>query len=214
MTPRRRQKMTIQAAVKEIVLQDKRIQKIMNTPYFNTSAYAREIQKQVEKMVGTRVKLNTITVSLKRLQRRLKSLPTAESVSFEVSDLQVKAPVKMGVYEANRTVLMFIGNLLSDKRAQERLFYTDVHRDQVLVVYPRDMQESLAKIDSSLQENGGDYAMLVVKVEKDDVSEVVEEIASRLSEEGVKTRFLSVHKGEVVFVIPYNELIKVLAWFS
>lgn len=215
MTARRKPRMSIQQAVKEIVSEDKKVLKLMSEPFFNTSAYARQIQKRVEKLVGTKVKLNTITVSLKRLQKKLAfEAGQAAQLGFEVLDLQVKAPVIVGEYQVNKTTRLFVSKYIADKYAQDKVYFVQVTSDKLTVAYARDVDSSFEKISEFRLTDKADYAFLKVKVHQKDVKSAMVDLAQRLEAEEIDVKVFSVGTEHIMFVVKYPDLIKVLAWFG
>ncbi len=208
---------TIQAAVKELVLKDSEIMRLLKTPYFNTSAYARQIQGRVERMVGHRVKLNTITVSLKRLAKRLDNnmITTGTADALKVEDLVVKAPltlIKISNTPAGRVVL---SRLVADKRFDEvvNLISLSGATQDIYLAVGKNFKGDLAKFNEVGGVINGEFALITI-VSNGNITDVLEYIGKKFRSESVKPFMVEVIDREVRFVVDYPELIKVLTWFS
>ena len=90
----------IQDVVREIVFSDEDFLSAIANGYANLSAYAKKIQKTVERKSKKEVKTSGIVVALSRISTQIKSRhPLIEDV--KIDNITTKSPLTEIVYEKN-----------------------------------------------------------------------------------------------------------------
>ncbi len=155
----------IQDTVKNIVEADEEALFALTKGFMNLSAYAKSIQKEVEKNTHKKVGVAGIVVSLSRVQKNLKQLhPLIKDV--KINNITIKSPLSEIVFEKTPTLLSKLSTLYEKVKTGNDDFLTmtlstseitvicsDRIRDSILKHFkekPRMIESGLASIGISL----------------------------------------------------------------
>lgn len=100
----------IKDAVKEIVLKDEEILYALSNKLLNLSAYAKQIQKEVEEKTFKDVGIQGIVVALSRIQKEFKGKdPLIQDVV--INNISTKSPLSELVFEKNSDILSKLSDI-------------------------------------------------------------------------------------------------------
>jgi len=113
---------SIKDVVQTIVSNDIEAQNSISRGILNLSQYAREIQEKVEEATKKEVSMQSIVVTLSRLERKQKAYGFLPNV--EISSLSVKSPIIELVYEKNQKNLEHVLKIFSTFQKDNDTFFS------------------------------------------------------------------------------------------
>ena len=135
----------IQDTVKNIVEADEEALFALTKGFMNLSAYAKSIQKEVEKNTHKKVGVAGIVVSLSRVQKNLKQLhPLIKDV--KINNITIKSPLSEIVFEKTPTLLSKLSTLYEKVKTGNDDFLTmTLSTSEITVICSDRIRDSILK---------------------------------------------------------------------
>ena len=203
-------KLSIQAAVNKALLERPELWSALKKDLINGNAISREIHKDVEKYTRSKVKLNTITVAVKRFQQKMEQYLKKEAKSLNAEEINSKAPVIVHVYEYSPAAALYFSNLFADANCKDLvgMFMDDKH---IYVAFGPGALKKITGSKAVLVEEFKDAVWFGMRFEKRLGTPEVARIMTILNTQGVEIFGMYMGSRDMVFLIPKDELAKLLA---
>ncbi len=206
---------SIQQAVNEILGQRADLLSALKMNLVNGNALARQVQPKVERMVKTKVKLNTITVAIKRYQKRMaKNGFSAVSLSIDVAEIITKTPLNFYVYENTQSVAMYFTNLLSVAGVAEKIagMYMDANR--IYLAFSPDITKKIQGSKGVLLSAIEDSAWFGLRLNQEVEPVLIQKLSDFVVNSGVELYGMFVGVQDVAYVINKKHLSKFIETFA
>lgn len=146
----------IASVVSDIILGNETALESLRAGILNLSAYARQIQPEVEKRLYKRVKLGTIVIALSRLDTG--SLPVLRP-PVKIEDISIKSPLTELSYDKSAGLVKEVNRFRASLSADKSFFTVTQGLDEVTIIMPETLRDkALAHIS---QKPKGQYSNLV-----------------------------------------------------
>lgn len=135
----------IQDTVKDIIEADEEALFALAKGFMNLSAYAKGIQKEVEKRTFKKVNTAGIVVSLSRVQKNLKQIhPLIQDV--KINNITIKSPLSEIVFEKTPTLLSKLSSLYEKVKTGNDDFLTmTLSTSEITVICSDRIKDSILK---------------------------------------------------------------------
>jgi len=206
---------SIQQVVNEILRQRHDLMPAIKLNLINGNELARQIKGRVERSVKTKVKLNTITVAIKRYQRRMaKTGNYTVDLEIDVSEFVTRIPLNFYVYENNQALSMYFSNLLSVADIKDKIvsLYMDVK--YLYVAFTPDIASKIQASKGILVSAIEDVAWFGLRLNQEVDSLLIKKLSDFISASGIEV--FGMHAGikDIGYVINKKHLSKILESFS
>jgi hypothetical protein len=117
---------TIQEAVEQIIRKTPYLEEALNDKLINVSSLAREIQSEVERILGKSVKSGAIMMAINRLSPSslLKIRRNIKKITLQLGDFIVRSDLCDYTFKNTSTLLQSIGFLLAEIGENKDYFFT------------------------------------------------------------------------------------------
>lgn len=135
----------IQDIVRDIVYNEEEALYALSKGYMNLSAYAKEIQKEVEDKTKKEVKTSGIVVALSRVQKELKKVnPLIQDI--KINNITTKSPLSEIVFEKTPNILSKLSSLYEKVKTSNDDFLTmTLSTSEVTVICSDKIKEAVLK---------------------------------------------------------------------
>lgn len=136
---------TLRAALEEILLREDSVASCFERGLLNLSAFAKQIEEEVEASVGQSVPTNTIVAALSRLQKSRESRVELR-IQLHASDLSVKTGLSGIAYEKTEKVQALLPKVVTQTQlTRSDLFALAIGLSQISFVVPQGQLAALRK---------------------------------------------------------------------
>jgi hypothetical protein len=162
---------TIQEAVEQIIRKTPYLEEALNDKLINVSSLAREIQSEVERILGKSVKSGAIMMAINRLSPSslLKIRRNIKKITLQLGDFIVRSDLCDYTFKNTSTLLQSIGFLLAEIGENKDYFFTISQGIfETNIVVSRNLKE---KIDEIFQNENqiwmlNELASITLKLQK------------------------------------------------
>lgn len=135
----------IQDIVRDIVYNEEEALYSLSKGYMNLSAYAKQIQKEVERKTKKDVKVSGIVVALSRVQQTLdKTHPLIQNI--KINNITTKSPLSEIVFEKTTNILSLLSSLYEKVKTTNDDFLTmTLSTSEVTVICSDKIKDSILK---------------------------------------------------------------------
>lgn len=133
---------TVMQAVQEIMQSSEYALEAIRQGVFNRTAFAKKIQKEVEDRTMKKVNVNTIVVTLLRIEKNLEKLPLLQPAVY-ISDLNIKSPIYEITFEMTSAILKRITELPISSYLQSGYFSITQGNREITIICSENLKESI-----------------------------------------------------------------------
>ena len=136
---------TIKQGVQTVIQGDSEAYNALARGILNLSQYAREIKNKVEELTKKDVAIQSIVVTLTRLERKQKAYNFLPKV--EISNLSVKSPIIELVYTKNQRNLEHVLKLFSTiEKSDETFFSLSTSTNDIAIIASSSLEQKIKKM--------------------------------------------------------------------
>lgn len=157
---------TIKQGVQTVIQGDSEAYNALARGILNLSQYAREIKNKVEELTKKDVAIQSIVVTLTRLERKQKAYNFLPKV--EISNLSVKSPIIELVYTKNQRNLEHVLKLFSTiEKSDETFFSLSTSTNDIAIIASSSLEQKIKKmITDTPKEVKHDLSAVSVRFDK------------------------------------------------
>lgn len=133
---------TVKQAVQEIMQSSEYVLEAIRQGVFNRTAFAKKIQKEVEDKTMKKVNVNTIVVTLLRIEKNLEKIPLLQPTVY-ISDLNIKSPIYEITFEMTSEILKRITELPISSYLQSGYFSITQGNREITIICSENLKESV-----------------------------------------------------------------------
>jgi hypothetical protein len=207
----------IQEQVRDIVFKEEEALYSLAKGYMNLSAYAKQIQKEVERKTKKDVKVSGIVVALSRVQKSLNKVhPLIQHI--DINTITTKSPLSEIVFEKTPQVLSRISSLYENVKTTSDDFLTMTLSTSEITVICSD------KIKASVLKNFKDtprmietgLASLGISIDPKyyPMPNITFSLIRRIAQKRIPLAETITTHTEIIFIFPQKSLSEVLDLFS
>jgi hypothetical protein len=157
----------IHDVVKSIVDKDVEIKNMMSRGFLNLSQYARHIQERVEEGSKKEVSVQSIVVSLSRLEKKIKAYDYMPEI--KISQLSFKKPITEIVYENKEEVLSGLSRINKMTKKDDFLSFSTSSKD-ISIIFSSDLEDKLRSLLGSPRVKKTGLAAVSIRFDEELVS--------------------------------------------
>jgi aspartokinase len=136
---------TLRSILEALLLHEDRIAFCFDHGLLNLSAFAKQIEAQVQTELGQSVATNTIVAALSRLQKS-REAPSESPIELHASDLSVKTGLSSIAYEKTAKVQALLSKVVAQTQlTRSDLFALAIGLSQISLVVPQEQVAALRK---------------------------------------------------------------------
>lgn len=205
---------SIQQAVNELLGQRSDLLVALRMDLVNGNALARQLKPKIERMVRSKVKLNTITVAIKRYQKRFVNTGKASmELSLDVSEIISKAPLLFYVYENSPATAMYFSNLLSVSGVAEKISGMFMDSSRIYIAFSTDIVDRVQRSKGVLLSAIEDVAWFGLRLNQEIEPSVLKSLADFIVNSGIEVYGSFVGTHDISYIINKKHLSKFIESF-
>ena len=206
---------SIQQAVNELLRQRSDLLVALRMDLVNGNALARQLKPKVERIVKSKVKLNTITVAIKRYQKKfIKTGKVGMDLSLDVAEIITKAPLMFYVYENNPTSAMYFSNLMSVSGVFEKISGMFMDPSRIYIAFSADILDKIQKSKAVLIAAIEDAAWFGLRLNQEVEPIILQKLSDFIVNSGIEVYGSFVGTHDISYIINKKHLPKFIESFS
>ncbi len=206
----------IQEVVREIVQGDGEALHVLSQGYMNLSAYAKKIQREVERKTMKGVKVTGIVVALSRIQHDLKKIPPLIQ-DIVINNITTKSPLSEIVFEKTPQILAKLSSMYEKIKTTNDDFLTmTLSTSEVTVICSEKIKDAILKhFKDTPRMIEPQLASLGISIDPKyyPMPNITYSLIQRIAKKRIPLAETITTHTEIIFIFPQKNLAEVLALF-